>query len=62
MTPEQLWEQSEMTKEKITAEPVDRLRGKRDRLIRERDGMGAVNLRADVEAQEVEQTLAKQSQ
>lgn len=62
MTPDLLWEQSEMTREKVMAEPVDRLRGKRDRLIRERDGMGAVNLRADVEAQEVEQTLAKQSQ
>lgn len=62
MTPEQLWEQSELTKEKVTSEPIDRLRGKRDRLIRERDGMGPVNLRADVEAQEVEQNLAKLSQ
>jgi chromosome segregation protein len=62
MTPEELYASSEMTNEKITAEPVDRLRGKRDRLIRERDNMGPVNLRADVEATEVEQTLAKLSQ
>lgn len=57
--PETLWEQSNLTLEKINAEPVDRLRGKRDRLIRERDGMGPVNLRADVEATEVEEQLAK---
>ncbi len=56
--PDELWEKSEMTTEKMTAEPIDRLRGKRDRLIRERDGMGPVNLRADVESQEVEQQLA----
>ena len=56
-TPEELWEKSEMTTEKLNAEPIDRLRGKRDRLIRERDGMGPVNLRADVETQEVEQQL-----
>jgi chromosome segregation protein len=62
MTPEQLWEQADLTKEKITSEPIDRMRGKRDRLIRERDGMGPVNLRADVEAQEIEQQLAKLSQ
>lgn len=59
MDPDQLWEQSQMTREKLDAEPIDRLRGKRDRLIRERDGMGAVNLRADIESQEVEETLAK---
>jgi chromosome segregation protein len=57
--PETLWEQSNLTLEKINAEPVDRLRGKRDRLIRERDGMGPVNLRADVEATEVEDQLTK---
>lgn len=62
MSPEELFNTSELTKEKITSEPVDRLRGKRDRLIRERDGMGPVNLRADVEATEVEQNLAKLSQ
>lgn len=56
--PDELWEKSEMTTEKLNAEPIDRLRGKRDRLIRERDGMGAVNLRADIESQEVEQQLA----
>jgi chromosome segregation protein len=59
ITPEELWQQSEMTQEKLQAEPIDRLRGKRDRLIRERDGMGPVNLRADVEATEVEQNLSK---
>lgn len=59
LTPEQLWEQSNLSKEKVTAEPLDRMRGKRDRLMRERDGMGAVNLRADIEAQEVDQQLAK---
>lgn len=58
-SPEELWESSEMTSEKLNAEPMDRMRGKRDRLIRERDGMGPVNLRADVEAQEVEQQLTK---
>ncbi len=57
LEPDQLWEQSQMTREKLDAEPIDRLRGKRDRLIRERDGMGPVNLRADVESQEVEQSL-----
>jgi chromosome segregation protein len=59
ISPEELWQQSEMTQEKLNAEPIDRLRGKRDRLIRERDGMGPVNLRADVEATEVEQNLTK---
>lgn len=59
MTPDQLWAQSEMDNEKLAAEPIDKTRGKRDRLIRERDGMGPVNLRADVESQEVEQQLAK---
>ncbi len=58
-TPEDLWEQSAMTREKLEAEPIDRLRGKRDRLVRERDGMGPVNLRADVEAQEIEQQAGK---
>jgi chromosome segregation protein len=58
-TPEELWEQSSMTREKLDAEPIDRLRGKRDRLVRERDGMGPVNLRADVEAQEIEQQAGK---
>lgn len=57
--PDTLWQQSEFTLEKIQAEPVDRLRGKRDRLIRERDGMGPVNLRADVESTEVEEQLTK---
>ena len=32
------------------AEPIDKMRGKRDRLIRERDNMVAVNLRDDIEA------------
>jgi chromosome segregation protein len=59
MTPEQLWEQSDLTKEKVMAEPIDKMRGKRDRLIRERDNMGAVNLRADIESQEVDEQLAK---
>ncbi|HOO49839.1 MAG TPA: chromosome segregation protein SMC, partial [Alphaproteobacteria bacterium] len=62
MTPDELWESSEMDLEKLNSEPIDKIRGKRDRLIRERDGMGPVNLRADVEAQEVEQQLAKLSQ
>ena len=57
-SPEELWESSEMNNEKLNAEPIDRLRGKRDRMIRERDGMGAVNLRADIEATEIEQQLA----
>src|SRR5690606_11402254 len=54
MSPDQLWAQSEMSNEKLASEPIDKVRGKRDRLIRERDGMGPVNLRADVESQEVE--------
>ncbi len=62
MTPDELWQSSEMDLEKLNSEPIDKLRGKRDRLIRERDGMGPVNLRADVESQEVEQHLAKLSQ
>lgn len=62
MSPDELWESSEMDLEKLNAEPIDKLRGKRDRLIRERDGMGPVNLRADVESQEVEQQLSKLSQ
>lgn len=62
MTPDQLWDSSEMDLEKLNAEPIEKIRGKRDRLIRERDGMGPVNLRADVEAQEVEQQLAKLTQ
>ena len=62
MSPDQLWAQSEMTNEKLTSEPIDKVRGKRDRLIRERDGMGPVNLRADVESQEVEQQLGKLGQ
>lgn len=62
MTPDQLWTQSEMSTEKLTSEPIDKVRGKRDRLIRERDGMGPVNLRADVESQDVEQQLAKLAQ
>ena len=60
--PETLWANSDLTLEKINAEPVDRLRGKRDRLIRERDGMGPVNLRADVEASEIETQLAKMTE
>jgi chromosome segregation protein len=59
MTPDELWSSSEMDNDKLTAEPIDKIRGKRDRLIRERDGMGPVNLRADVESQEVEQQLSK---
>lgn len=59
MTPDELWSSSEMDNEKLTAEPIDKVRGKRDRLVRERDGMGPVNLRADVETQEVEQTMSK---
>ncbi|HRK97171.1 MAG TPA: chromosome segregation protein SMC [Alphaproteobacteria bacterium] len=59
MNPDELWQSSEMDLEKLNSEPIDKLRGKRDRLIRERDGMGPVNLRADVESQEVEQQLAK---
>lgn len=62
MTPDELWTSSEMDLEKLNADPIDKVRGKRDRLIRERDGMGPVNLRADVEAQEVEQHLAKLTQ
>ncbi len=62
MSPSELWDQAELTKEKITEEPLDKMRGKRDRLIRERDNMGPVNLRADVEAQEIEQQLAKLTQ
>lgn len=59
MSPDELWSSSEMDNEKLTAEPIDKIRGKRDRLIRERDGMGPVNLRADVETQEVEQQMTK---
>jgi chromosome segregation protein len=59
MSPEELWQSSEMTTEKLNHEPIDRLRGKRDRLVRERDGMGPVNLRAEVEYQEVDQQLTK---
>ena len=59
MSPDSLWESSQMDNEKLTAEPIDKIRGKRDRLIRERDGMGPVNLRADVETQEVETHMAK---
>lgn len=59
MSPDALWESSQMDNEKLTAEPIDKIRGKRDRLIRERDGMGPVNLRADVETQEVETHMAK---
>lgn len=59
MTPDELWTSSEMDNEKLSAEPIDKVRGKRDRLIRERDGMGPVNLRADVETQEVEQHMSK---
>lgn len=59
MSPDELWTSSEMDNEKLTAEPIDKIRGKRDRLIRERDGMGPVNLRADVESQEVEQQMSK---
>ncbi len=59
MSPDELWTSSEMDNEKLTAEPIDKIRGKRDRLIRERDGMGPVNLRADVETQEVEQNMTK---
>lgn len=62
MTPDELWTASEMDLEKLNSEPIEKIRGKRDRLIRERDGMGPVNLRADVESQEVEQQLAKLSQ
>ncbi|MBL8638945.1 MAG: chromosome segregation protein SMC [Alphaproteobacteria bacterium] len=59
MSAEELWSHSQMTLETLNAEPMDRLRGKRDRLVRERDGMGPVNLRADVEMAEVEQALQK---
>lgn len=59
MTPDELWLTSEMNNDRLTAEPIDKIRGKRDRLIRERDGMGPVNLRADVESQEVEQHMSK---
>jgi chromosome segregation protein len=59
MSPDALWESSEMDNEKLTAEPIDKIRGKRDRLIRERDGMGPVNLRADVESQDVETQMTK---
>lgn len=59
MSPEALWDSSQMDADKLTAEPIDKIRGKRDRLIRERDGMGPVNLRADVETQEVETHMAK---
>ena len=59
MSPEALWSSSEMNNEKLYEEPIEKIRSKRDRLIRERDGMGAVNLRADIESQEVEQTLTK---
>jgi len=59
MSPDDLWSSSEMDNEKLLSEPIDKVRGKRDRLIRERDGMGPVNLRADVESQDVEQTMAK---
>lgn len=59
MTPDELWTSSEMDNEKLLSEPIDKVRGKRDRLIRERDGMGPVNLRADVETQEVEQHMSK---
>lgn len=62
MSPDELWTSSEMNLEKLNSEPIDKLRGKRDRLIRERDGMGPVNLRADVESQDVEQHLAKLGQ
>lgn len=59
MSPDALWESSQMDNEKLTSEPIDKIRGKRDRLIRERDGMGPVNLRADVETQEVEGNMGK---
>lgn len=59
MSGDELWTHSQMDREKLSAEPIDRLRGKRDRLVRERDGMGPVNLRADVEMMEVEQSLQK---
>lgn len=59
MSPDALWESSEMNNDKLASEPIDKIRGKRDRLIRERDGMGPVNLRADVESSEVEQQLSK---
>lgn len=59
MSPDALWESSQMDNERLTSEPIDKIRGKRDRLIRERDGMGPVNLRADVETQEVEGNMSK---
>lgn len=59
MSADELWTDSQMTQEILLAEPIDKLRNKRDRLIRERDGMGAVNLRADLEMAEVEQNIQK---
>jgi chromosome segregation protein len=40
------------------AEEEDRARKKHDRLVKERDGIGPVNLRADIEAEEVEKQIA----
>ncbi|NCC22290.1 MAG: chromosome segregation protein SMC [Alphaproteobacteria bacterium] len=44
--------------ERIAAENLDEIRTRRERLIRERDTIGPVNLRAEVETQELERELA----
>jgi chromosome segregation protein len=42
----------------LTAEVEDKARRRLERLLKEREEMGAVNLRADVEAEEVEKQMA----
>lgn len=43
-----------MEPDQIRADGLESLRGRLEKLVRERDGMGPVNLRADIESEEIE--------
>jgi len=54
-TPEELVRKFEIDVEKL--EDVERLQAKLERLIRERENMGPVNLRAEIESQEISEKM-----
>ena len=56
VTPPQLYQNLEKTHE-VTTEELPKLEENRQRLVRERESIGAVNLQAETEAQELEQEL-----
>ncbi len=59
MQPQDLAAHTGLETEKISDKDIEDLRERRERLVRERESIGPVNLRAETEANELESELAK---